>query len=191
MPFPLNETTRGLIERHFKKKKLVWGEDYFLGMLANSTQKHDVYFSVIALRDCGTSRAIPPLKEKLSFPMQDVQSTALLTIAHIARAEETPLYAATLLNPAYKQKGFALWAIRDAADERAVDAVLEYLSKNMGKIKSGKLTNATLPDGLEYLQKFSGSDPRIPVLFSQIRECWPKLAEGERKEIQKRVAFFA
>lgn len=190
MPFPMNDTTRGMIERNFRRRNLVWGEAYFLNVLATSEKKHDVYCAVLALRDCGTLQAVPALKEKLTFPMMDVQATALLTIAHIARAAETPLYAAMLLDPAYKQKGYATWAIRDAADARAVDAVLEYFAKNFSKLKSGKLTNATLPDGVEFLQRHAEADARIPDFFRKVEGIWPKLAEGERTEIVKRAEWF-
>src|SRR4051812_3279753 len=109
MPFPLNDHTRSAIEGHFRKRNLIWQEEYFLDVLTTSDKKHDIYWAVLALRDCGTAGALPLLKEKLSFPMLDVQATALLTIAHLARAAETPLYAAMLLDPAYKQKGYAMW----------------------------------------------------------------------------------
>jgi hypothetical protein len=187
VPFPLNDHTRGAIERHFRKRNLVWQEDYFLDVLKTSDKKHDIYWSVLALRNCGTAKSVPLLKEKLSFPMLDVQATALLTIAHLARAEETLLYAATLLDPGYKQKGYAMWAIRDAADERAIDAVLEYFAKNISKLKSGKLSNATLPDALEYLHRHAARDARIPDFFGKVRGFWDKLPGGERTEIQKRL----
>ncbi|TAL27248.1 MAG: hypothetical protein EPN97_17875 [Alphaproteobacteria bacterium] len=190
MPFPLNDITRSMIEKHFRRRNLAWDEAYFLNVLATSEKKHDVYCAVLALRDCGTLQAVPALKEKLHFPMMDVQATALLTIAHIARAAETPLYAAMLLDPAYRQKGYATWAIRDAADARAIDAVLEYFTRNLGKLKSGKLYNATLPDGVEYLQRHVETDKRIPDFFRAIESIWPKLAEGERKEIVKRAEWF-
>lgn len=191
MPFPLSDFTRQMIEKHFRKKGLIWSEDYFLSVLvAASSGKHDVYNAVLALRDCGTVRVVPALKEKIAYPMQDVQSTAILTIAHIAREAETPFYADTLLNPSYRQKGYALWAIRDAGDARAIDAVLEYFRKNMSKLKAGKLTNATLPDGLEYLQRHMDREPRIGDFFRDVRNLWSNLPGGERKEIVKRVKDF-
>jgi HEAT repeat protein len=169
MPFPLSDFSRQMIEKHFRKKSLIWNEEYFLNVLSTAKSKHDVYNAILALRDCGTIRAVAALKEKINYPMQDVQSTAILTIAHIARAAETPFYADTLLNPSYRQKGYALWAITDAGDNRAVDAVMDYFGRNMSKLKSGKLTNASLPDGLDYLQRHMDDDSRISHFFSEVR----------------------
>jgi hypothetical protein len=55
MPFPNDETTRRFIERHFRRKNLIWSEDYFIHVLETSEKKYDTYWAVIALRDCGTS----------------------------------------------------------------------------------------------------------------------------------------
>ena len=178
-----------MIERHFRRKDLHWTEEYFIAAL-DSPKKHDVYWATIALRDCGTMRCVPALSSKLSYPMKDVKCTSLLTIAHIARAVETPLYAKALLDPAYPEKTYAMWAIRDAADERAVDSVLAYFRKNRAKILRGELYNATLPDGIEYLSRHAATQPAIHEFFADIRRAWASLGAGEREEITRRVPDF-
>jgi hypothetical protein len=190
MPFPINDSTRKLIHRHFRRKNLEWTEDYFLDVLENSKSKYDIYWAVLALRDCGTSRSIPYLSVKLYYPMQDVKCTSILTIAHIAGASETELYARALLDPKYREKGYAMWAIQDAADERAIEAVISYFRKNLSRIRSGRFHNGTLPDGLDYLQRFIDTKPEILGFFEDIRNCWKQLAEGERKTILERVPYF-
>src|SRR5262249_12239858 len=144
MAFPLSDYTRQAIEHHFRRKNLQWSEPYFLDVLANSTQKHDVYWAVIALRDCGTSAAIPALKAKLTYPMKDVKCVSMLTIAHIAGAAETECYTESLLDAAYPEKGYAMWAVNDAADDRAVEGVLAYFTKNRSRLRRGELSNGTL-----------------------------------------------
>lgn len=191
MPFALSDHTREAVQHHFRRKNLVWNESYFLQILANSASKHDIYWAVLALRDCGTSNSIPALKEKLFYPMQDVKCCSILTIAHIAGAEETPLYAELLANPEYRNKGYAMWAIKDAADSRAIDSVLSYFKKNRAKLKSGKLTNGTLVDGLEYLQKYLGKNEAISSFFSEVKDFFANLVQGERSEITKRVCYFS
>ena len=190
MPFPLDDNAREFVRRHFKRKALEWTEDYFINVLETSGQKHDVYWATIALRDCGSQKCIPALKTKLLYPMQDVKCTALLTIAHVAGAAETELYTNALLDPAYRDKAYAMWAIRDAADARAVDAALSYFRKNLAKIRAGKLANGTLPEGLDYLQKFVDTQPAVAELFSEISKYWSKLAEGERKTIMERIPSY-
>ena len=189
MPFPLSEHTRDAIARHFRGKGLVWSEAYFLDTLQSSSRRHDIYWSVIALRDCGTPASIPALRDKLHYPMQDVQSTALLTIAHIAGSSETLLYAEALLDPTYRQKGYAMWAIRDAADERAVPAVVDYFRKNRAKVRRGALTSGTVPDVVEYLSRHTHLEAACDAL-NDIAGLWDALPEGERVEISKRVPAF-
>ncbi|SRR5258706_9555662 len=108
MPFPLSPGSRAAIEHHFRWKKLAWEESYFGNVLESSTSKHDVYWAVLALRDCGTLASIPALKAKMDYPMQDVKCCAILTIAHIAGSAETSFYADALLNPEYREKGYAM-----------------------------------------------------------------------------------
>jgi len=191
MPFPLFEQTKKAIQHHFGRKNLVWEEAYFIEVLETSENKHDIYWAVLALRDCGTTNCIPHLKEKLTYPMQDVKCTSILTIAHIAGASETPFYAQALLNPEYREKGYAMWVINDAADSRAVEAVLAYFKKNRSKLKNGKLTNATLPDGLEYLERHLNEKEEILNFFTDVQGFWEKLPPGECKEIARRVKFFS
>ena len=122
--------------------------------------------------------------------MRDVMSTSILTIAHIAGVAESSFYGQALLDPKYPEKGYAMWAIRVAADQRASEAVLSYFGKNLSKIRRGKLYNATLADGLEYLQRYLETQPGVIEFFEQIDRCWESLAEGERQEISKRVAYY-
>ena len=75
--------------------------------------------------------------------MQDVKCVAILTIAHIARESATPTISHALLDPVYREKAYAMWAINDAADERAIPAVLNYFAKNKAKLKAGHLKNGT------------------------------------------------
>ena len=189
MPFPLDSFTRTMVEHHFRRKKLEWTEDYFLQAL-DSHSKHHVYWAVLALRDCGTARSVPALRAKLGHPMQDVKCTAILTIAHIAGANETLLFGEALLSAPYKEKGYAMWAIRDAADARAVEPVLTYFQKNRAKLRRGALVNGTLPDGVQYLNRYVTFQPAIRSFFDEVRSAWERLAAGEREEIIKRVPTF-
>src|SRR5215468_3931473 len=105
MPFPLedNEVSIGFIERHFRRRGFVWSEDFFLSVLNAPRSKHDVYWSAIGLRKVGTKRSIPVLLEFLTYPMQDVKTVSILTIAHLGGASTTPLLADALLNPKYRE----------------------------------------------------------------------------------------
>ena len=189
MPFPLDDFARTTIQHHFRRKKLEWTETYFLNVLATSEKKYDVYFATIALRDCGTERCIPALKAKLHYPMRDVKCTSILTIAHIAGPAETGLYAESLLDPTYKEKGYAMWAIGDAADERAIDAVLTYFKKNLAKLRSGTLHNGTVGYGFEYLHKH-GDNREVAKFYSTIKAMWSDIDQRTRQEVNSRLPGF-
>lgn len=189
MPFPLHGHDH--IREHFRKKRIPWTDECLAGVLQNpQSSKWDVYYAVLALRDCGTLRSVDALKSVLHYPMQDVKCTAVLTIAHIARELETPLYASLLLDPTYREKAYAMWAIQDAADERALDAVLEYFKRNRSKLLRGALANETIPNGFEYLEKFINRDPRIAELFTDVLRFLPKLDKRNVDDLRKQVSFF-
>jgi hypothetical protein len=185
MPFPLDKHSEDFIERHFKRRQFRWDEDYFISMLEHPRSKHDVYWAAIALRKVGTRKSVEPLRRLLTFPMKDVKCVAILTIAHIARESATPLLSIALLDPLYPEKAYAMWAIKDAADERAVPAVLEYFSKNKSKLKNGKLTNGSFVDGVEFLSRYAENHLEIQIFLDSIPRFWSKLCAGERSELQK------
>lgn len=187
MPFPLedNDVAIRFIERHFRKRGFVWSEDFFLSVLNAPRSKHDVYWSAIGLRKVGTERSIPVLLKFLTYPMQDVKTVSILTIAHIGRASITPLLADTLLNPNYREKGYAMWAILDAADERAIPAVLDYFAKNRAKLRAGKLD--AFGDGFRYLSRFVDTDPAVRAFVDEVPTYWDRLPQGTRVEVKKHL----
>jgi hypothetical protein len=190
MPFPIDEYSKEVITSHFRRKRLVWSEDYFIQKLDNPGSKYDVYFATIALRDCGTEKCIPSLKAKIYYPMQDVKCTSLLTIAHIAREKESDFYAQCLLDTKYREKGYAMWAINDAADQRAVEAVCAYFEKNNNKFSRGLLANGTVVDGINFLLKQSTISARAKSFLNYVKEIWFNLPQGERQELIKNAPYF-
>src|SRR5690242_20331543 len=128
--FTIDADLKNTIARHFRKDKaFAWSEDFFLTQLREGKSKYDVYWSTIALRDCGTSRSVPALKALADYPMRDVKDCALLTIAQIAGAQETPYYIERFTQTKGK-KAYPLWAIGVAADERAIPAITQYVRKH-------------------------------------------------------------
>jgi hypothetical protein len=136
MPFALRpdevtEIAELLRRRH---KAMPWTQDALLAVIAAPRYPIDVYWAAIGLRDCGTARCVPALKALATNPKQDTKAVAILTIAQVAGAAETPYYAQCLLDPAYRMKGFALWAIGETGDARALEAVHAYAKKRRRQI---------------------------------------------------------
>jgi hypothetical protein len=184
MPFPL-DTGQDLIEHHFRRRGFVWSEDFFLSILNDPRSKYDVYWSALGLRKVGSIRAIPILVSFLTYPMQDVKCVAILTIAHIGRASVTPLLADALLSPKFREKTYAMCAILDSADDRAVLAVLQYFSKNRSKLRAGKLDS--FGDGVRYLAKFMSTSGEARAFVEGIPAYWTRIPEGTRQEMKKHI----
>src|SRR5262249_4232148 len=106
------------------------------------------------------------LKAKLHYPMQDVKDCSMLTIAHLAGAAETSFYVEALRDKKTR-KAYPMWAIRDAADTGAIDAVLEYVTLGLKKLRKGADPGEAFGSATEYPVKFRSKDPRIETLLCE------------------------
>lgn len=187
MPFELTPEVIGWVNDHFRRRgraNLEWTEDIFVAAIESARSKYDVYYSVLALRKVGTFQAVPVLKKLLNYPMSDVKACAILTIAQIARAEETEFYAETLLRPTYREKCYAMWAIEDAADQRAIPAVINYLKKNMRKIQkniSNQISQHkdTALHAAGYLLKFSEGSEHARTMLKDLAAISGELVNSD------------
>jgi HEAT repeats len=187
MPFPLDNRGRQFIEQHFGKKgDFSWTEDFLLRVIDTSGSKYDLREAAIGLREVGIERALEPLRALLMYPNQDVQAIAILTIAHIAGARATPILVDTLENPAYRQKHYALWAIADAADERAIPAVLRYFHKNKNRLKHGRVKHTPILHVLDYILRFLDTGPSARTMLGEVAEIWFGLPVHDRKMISRK-----
>jgi len=84
-----------------------------------------------------------------------------------------------------------MWAINDAADERAIPAVLNYFAQNKAKLKAGHLKNGTFVAGVEFLSKHAVNHVAVQLFLTSIPTFWNKLLVGEREELQKRLPELA
>ncbi|MCW4455689.1 hypothetical protein OK348_12925 [Flavobacterium sp. MXW15] len=153
-PSDKRDIAKTLGRRH---KEFSWSEDFFANLIERNEAKMDVYWSVMALRDCGTARSIPSLKALATHPSQDIKATAMLTIARISRSAETEYYAMKLLDPSYRAKSYALWAIAAYGDERATDAVHQYVKKNHRKLAEPSIDARETYDIISYFYRTLGA----------------------------------
>jgi hypothetical protein len=179
--FPNSETTRQFIADHFRKRRTLLTEVAILGAITARRSKHDVYWGVLALRDFGTTRSIPALKELLHYPMQDVKDCSLLTIAHIAGAAETPFYLEALAHKG-SRKAYPMWAIQVAADERAVPAVIDLVRAALRKALRPKPADPgdAYLSGLKYFVRLGIDRPEIQSSVDLLKKAWINLPAGHR-----------
>ena len=183
--FPNSETTKRFIADHFCKRRTPLTEDAILDAIKAPRSKYDVYWGVLALRDFGTARSIPILKELLHYPMQDVKDCSLLTIAHIAGASETPFFLEALADK-QTRKAYPMWAIEVAADERAVTAVVNFVNTALRKALRPKPVDPgdAYISGLKYLARIGVDRPECQTSIALLQKAWANLPEGHRTALR-------
>jgi len=186
--FPNNEASKKFIADHFRKRRVTVTEDGVLALLASPQSKYDVYYGVLALRDVGTLRSIPLLKELLHYPMQDVKDCSLLTIAHIAGAAETEFFLQALADKRTK-KSYPMWAIACAGDERALPAVVAFVNaalKKAARPRPADPGDAYL-HGVKYLVRMGFDRPECDSTRQLLSRAWPGLPQGHRSVLSPLV----
>lgn len=192
MVFPNSPITTEIAKRTLHRKRIEYSEDALLAVLEDGSDRYAVYWATIALRDVGTLRAVSALQKLLHYPMQDVKDCSVLTIAHLAGPAATEFYVHALRDKRTR-KLYPMWAIRVAADERAVDAVLEYVDRALKRLERSTPADPgdAYLDGLEYLSRFHESEPRIETVFARVRRVWSRLPAGVQKRLSESVPVLA
>ena len=191
MPFPLDSICKDTIINYFKKRKIGFDENSLIEVLKSSTKKYDIYWAVIGLRDVGTEKCIPYLRALRNFPMQDVKDCLLLTISHIAGEKETNFYVSVLQEKGTK-KDYPMWAIKDSANEQAINPVIEYLLSLLKKFRRPQFNyyGSSYIDGLIYLSKYKSTDTRIKEIFDNFIEIQGRLPQGAKETLKNNVEYF-
>jgi len=145
-------------------KDLLWSEEGLLSLIDRPKSKTDVYWSVIGLRHCGTRRCVPVLKTLATHPMQDIKASAILTIAQVAGSAETAYFAECLVDPKYKVKGYAMWALGVAGDATAMDAVHAYIKKRKRELSAKSSDPRTQQEVVAYFYRTLGPEGTEDIL---------------------------
>ena len=166
---------------HFKSRKITYDESNLIEVLQSSQDKFDLLWAAIALRELGTTRAIPTLKCAVKFKSLDVQGNAALTTAFLAGGDENGFLASLLVSKEYRAKFYAMTGIlyKEDAAHSALPFVLEYSAKAS---KGGKALAKTPCEGLDwlYLARYGSHLPRAQEIFDKI---------NKNKELCKRKYF--
>ena len=189
MPFPNDAESTADFKKSLARKRIGYDEPSLINVLENeSSGKMLVYYAVLGLRDVGTGRCIPALKRMLHYPKQDVKDCSILTISHIAGAAETEFYVSALTDKRTR-KTYPMWAMLDAADERAVPAVIEYLRRNRNNFDLKGMIAGTYMMGIAYLAKFRSADDRIEGILTDFRSLWESIPSFDRNTVLSTCFF--
>ncbi|WP_298086311.1 hypothetical protein [uncultured Campylobacter sp.] len=96
---------------HFKDCKIPYDESNLIEVLQSSQDKFDLLWAAVALRELGTTRAIPALKGAVKFKSLDVQGNAALTTAFLADGVENGFLASLLVSKEHRAKFYAMTGI--------------------------------------------------------------------------------
>ena len=156
---------------HFKSCKIPYDESNLIEVLQSSQDKFDLLWAAVALRELGTVRAIPALKDAVKFKSLDVQGNAALTTAFLADGRENGFLASLLSCKDYRAKFYAMTGILYKEDRAhsALPFVLEY---SAGATKGGKALAKTPCEGLDwlYLARYGSHLPRAQEIFDKINK---------------------
>ena len=199
--FLLDASNKETISEHFRRNKsFSWSEEFFLSAIDADKSKYDVFWAVVALRDCGTQKSLPALKALSKYPKQDVRDSAVLTIAQIAGAAETPYFVQILEDPlSGRNKAYALWAIGVSGDERALASVAQYVRKNKKKLQTEDMDPRAQQEVLAFLyrvnassllQEFSFLVPPLACLTPLALHNFLQRVPGMRASIEAEVGKF-
>ena len=171
-PIDFEAMTLKTVLRRFRIGESEISEAYLLDKIEHNKSKMDVYYACLGLTLYGTSASIPTLKKLIYYPKQDVKCVAILQIARIAGSSETAFFTQSLFDKNYPEKGYAIWAIYEAADDSAIPAILEYFRINRKKLLNGAMQCETATYGLVYLYKFRQGRPDIEQLLREAGANW-------------------
>ena len=156
---------------HFKSRKIPYDESNLIEVLQSSQDKFDLLWTAVALRELGTTRAIPALKGTVKFKSLDVQGSAALTIAFLAGGGENGFLASLLVSKEYCAKFYAMTGIlyKEDAAHSALPLVLEYSAR---ATKGGKALAKTPCEGLDwlYLARYGSHLPQAQEIFDKINK---------------------
>lgn len=134
-------------------------ENKLIMILENSTNQHDLLYSVQVLSTSGFHKSLPKLKELITHSKQDISNSALWGIYQIAKEKELPLYLEQLKKS--KNKFTALQAVvmygNDEVIPNIIKRIKELISKKRNIEVIGEYGYTELIIAMNFLIKFHDS----------------------------------
>jgi hypothetical protein len=168
-------------------------ESALLEVLESSNKYFEIYWSIVGLKKCGTSRSVPTLKQFIYYPKTDIKISSLGVIACIAGSDEAQLYVDLLNDKKYPEKGMTVIHIHKYCDDRAVDSVTirlkALLSRKRGRVETSK-EHSEITRILDYLNRHIDKYPSIVKSFENVKKKWDVLYDNEKKFLCDNIAYF-
>ena len=145
-------------------------EPYLIQVVATSNDQYDLTFACSALLRVGSKAAIPALTALVHHPVEDVKCSAISALGVLGDSSLTPTYLDALSDRSWAAKTFAMNAIHEKGDERAIGPVVVRVHA----ILSRQRTRVVLPwseimYALDYLRRWESADPRPHQAIEWVR----------------------
>ena len=109
-----------------------------------------------ALGRVGSPAAIPHLVRFIHSPIEDVKASAIAALSALGDADLTPVFLDALTDRSWVAKWYAMQAIAEHADERAIEAVVERVKVILSrKPKTNIGSDSELVYALRFLTRWS------------------------------------
>lgn len=170
----LDNVTKGIALSNLKKYCKTTDEISLLDAIKNAKSKEIKIFAIVLLKEYGTNKSIPVLKQLIQSENEDMRAVSLLSLAAIARESETKTYVYVLESNDKAIQQFALAAIYACGDEGAKDAISALSKKILANDFSSKFWDWS-SDPLYiigYLDRVSGDDESIRRLSQRVVDAY-------------------
>jgi hypothetical protein len=167
-------------------------EEPLLGVLNNSKNAHEIYFTLLSLRNVATKKSLDSLYPLLTHKKQDVKMSSLSVISKILKSEGSDFFINLLSNKTFRDKDIVTLYIRNYCKEKGVSPICNriksILSRKRGRpliFRRDDRSEATeLILNTEFLSKYYDSHPEVERTFQLIEKKWDNVFDSEKEEIE-------
>jgi HEAT repeat protein len=158
-------------------------EPYLLEVLATSDDQYDLTFANSALSRVGSKVAIPALTALVHHPVEDVRCSAISALGVLGDPSLTPIYLDALSDRSWAAKLYAMKAIHQNGDERAIGPVVNRVHAILGRERTRIVVPWTeIMYALDYLRRWESADPRPQEAIEWVRSSrLGRLQKDERR----------
>jgi HEAT repeat protein len=153
-----------------------------LGVLEDPRHRDDLPGANAALGALGSKAAIPALTALIHHPVEDVKTSAIHALKEIGDASLTPVYLDALSDRSWVAKWYAMHALAEHGDDRAIDAVCDRLRASLSRDRKTNIGGMSEVDyALVYLHRWRTSNVRAEDTIRWVRnKAYDRLHPAER-----------
>lgn len=157
-------------------------EPYLIEVIRGEPDPFATPMANASLGKVGSTRAIPYLTRFIHHPVEDVKQSAIAALSALGDASLTPVYLDALSDRSWGAKWYAMKAIHQRGDERAIGPVAERVKIILAKKPKTNIGGwSELMYALDFLRKWSerSSEARAMLAWAAGRQRFfrdPELA---------------